>query len=110
MTEAASGGAKVLWVGQPPMASPTRTAQMANLDGIFEAQAKKNPAVTYVPSNTVLGTPLQHQYTAYLNVKGQQVQIRTTDGIHLAPAGDELLSQAVIAAMRTDLGIALPPG
>lgn len=109
MAEAASGGAKVLWVGQPPMATPGRSAAMVHLDGIYQAQAAQNPAVTYLSSTAVLGTP-QGQYTPYLTINGTQEQVRTTDGTHLAPAGSELLAQSVMTAMRNQLHIALPGG
>jgi hypothetical protein len=49
------------------------------------------------------------RFTAYLtSPSGAAINVRTTDGIHLTPGGAELLSQAVIASMRSALHIDLP--
>jgi hypothetical protein len=109
MEEATSGGAKVVWVGQPPMATPGRTAAMADIDGIYRSEAGKVPGVTYMASAPIVGTPTGG-YTAYRTVGGRQVQVRTTDGTHLAPAGARILAQAVMAELRGGLHIRLPAG
>ena len=106
MQEAASTGAKVVWVGMPPMQDPGRSAAMATLDGIYQTEAAKY-GVTYVSSTAVVGTP-QGGYTAYVQANGQEVNVRTPDGTHLAPGGAELLSQAVIATLRSQLHLAIP--
>jgi hypothetical protein len=108
MEEATSSGAKVIWVGQPHMQTPTLNAKMTHLDAIFQAEAAKNPGVTYFSSAAVLSNA-QGQFTSYLTVAGTQEQVRPPDGIHLAPTGADLLAQAVITAMRTRLHIAIPP-
>ena len=107
MQLAASTGAKVLWVGMPPMADGGRSAAMGHLDAIFSAEAAKFPGVvTYVDPNATLAPG--GQYTAYLSTGGQQTQVRTPDGTHIAPSGAELLSRAVMGVMRQQLGIQLP--
>jgi len=107
MTLARSAGARVIWVGLPPMQDPGRSAAMANIDNIDRLQAVKDH-VTFVSSWRLLGTP-QGQYTPYIVSGGQEINVRDPDGTHIAPAGAELLSQAVITAMRTDLLIPVPP-
>jgi uncharacterized protein len=107
--EANAAGAHVLWVGMPPMAAAPLNAQMQVLNGIVQAQvaARRNRA-TYVASSTVLADG-QGNFTAYLpNSSGAEVNIRTPDGIHLAPGGGERLSHAVIDSIRSKLHIALP--
>lgn len=107
MKIASSTGAKVIWVGMPPMADGGRTAAMAHLDSIYQSQAAMFPGVvTYVDPDQFIAPG--GQYTAYLTSNGQQVQVRTPDGIHIAGGGAELLSQAVIGVMRQQLGIVLP--
>jgi len=107
MQEATSTGAQVVWVGMPPMADSGRSQDMATLDSIYQAEAAKVPHVTYLSSWTVVGTP-QGQYTAYLDVNGQEVNVREPDGTHIAPGGAELISQDVMATIRNQLHIALP--
>jgi hypothetical protein len=107
MTEAASTGAQVLWVGMPPMQNPVLSAKMANIDSIVQQQAAKHPRVTYLSSWTILGTP-QGQFTPYLTTPGgESVNVREPDGTHIAPGGAEILSQAVIADFN-QLHIVLP--
>ena len=107
MTLASSTGAKVVWVGMPPMQSPGLSAAMANLDSIYQADAAKNPAVTYLSSLTILGTP-QGQFTPFITANGQEVNIREPDGTHISPGGGEVLSQAVMGTLRSQLHINLP--
>ncbi|HMD44567.1 MAG TPA: DUF459 domain-containing protein [Acidimicrobiales bacterium] len=107
MAEATSVGAKVIWVGMPPMQNPGLSAEMATLDGIFRFQASKVPGVTYLSSTTVLGSP-QGQYAPYLTVNGQSVNVREPDGTHIAPGGAELLAQSVLGVLRTRYRIVFP--
>ena len=107
--EANAAGAHVLWVGMPPMAAVPLNAQMQVLNGIVQGQvAARRSRATYVASSTVLADG-QGNFTAYLpNSSGAEVNIRTPDGIHLAPGGGERLSQAVIDSIRSKLHIDLP--
>ncbi len=107
--EANAAGAHVLWVGMPPMARPDLNSQMQVINSVVQAQIAADPGgATYVGSVTVLGDP-QGNYTAYLpDSSGAEVNIRTSDGTHLSPSGGERLSQAVMAAMRSQLHIDLP--
>jgi hypothetical protein len=108
MAEGTSDGARVVWVGMPPMADPGRSAAMAHLDDLDQQAASATANVTFLSSWTVLGTP-QGAYTPYVtNGAGQEIHVREPDGTHIAPGGAELLSQSVIAVMRSTLHIALP--
>ncbi len=107
MAEAASGGAKVLWVGMPPMQDPVLNQKMAHIDALDQAQAAANHDVTWISSWNILGGP-QGVYTPYLEVNGQEVNVRYPDGTHIAPGGSELLAQAVMAQMRDHLHAGLP--
>ena len=107
--EANQGGAHVLWVGMPPMANLLLNAELGQINGIVQGQVAARPGkAIYLSSVPVLGDA-HGNYTAFLtNSSGATINVRTTDGIHLAPGGAELLSQAVMAAMRTQLHIDLP--
>jgi len=100
IAEATSAGARVLWVGMPPMASPQLNAQMQHLDYLYSTQVSRHIGSTYLSSVPSLGGP-GGAYEAFKTVDGSSQEIRTDDGIHLQPSGAELLSQAVIREMDT---------
>ncbi len=107
MTEATSEGARVIWVGMPPMQDSGLSAAMAHINGIVQAAAARgHPGVDFVSSWTVLGTP-QGQFTPYLVVNGQEVNVREPDGTHIAPGGAEVLSTLVEDTMKSALHINL---
>jgi lysophospholipase L1-like esterase len=109
MQAATSSGARVLWVGMPPMADPTLDAKMSALDAIFQSQAAAHPGVTYLSSWPVLSAP-GGAYAQYLpDTSGAMVPVREPDGTHVSYAGAERLSQAVIAEMDRAWGLALKP-
>lgn len=106
--EANAAGARVVWVGMPPMARPDLNASMQVLDSVVKAQVESTPGATYLDSGSVVGDG-HGDYTAYLpDSSGAEVNIRTPDGIHLSPGGGERLSRAVVDTLRTKLGIDLP--
>jgi lysophospholipase L1-like esterase len=109
MEEATEAGARVVWVGLPPMASPGLDQAMEVIDRLDEQAAAANPAVLYVPSRAVLGGP-GGSYAAYLpGPSGALVEVRTPDGIHLTNAGAKLLARAVIRAMDHAWHLSLAP-
>jgi len=104
MAEATNQGARVIWVGMPPMQSPGLSAAMQRINGLVQEAAAANPNVVYVSSWTVLGTP-SGQFTPYLVENGQEVNVREPDGTHITPGGAQVLSLEVEAAMRDDLQV-----
>lgn len=108
--EANAGGAHVLWVGMPPMASPQLNAQMQDLNAVDEAQVAADPRLAaYLSSVKVLGNA-QGGFTTYLtDPSGAEMAVRDPDGVHLTPGGGARLAAAVIAAARADFHIRLGP-
>jgi lysophospholipase L1-like esterase len=106
---AQSGGATVIWIGMPPMQNPRLSSEMADIDAVDQHQATLTaPPVDFISSATLLGTP-QGAYAPFItNAAGQVVNVRTPDGIHLTPAGGEVLSQTVLNYLRGTLHIVLP--
>jgi hypothetical protein len=104
-----SGGATVLWIGMPPMQSPPLSSEMADIDVIDQREAAlRTPPIHFISSWTLLGTP-QGAYSPFItNAAGQVIDVRTPDGIHLTPAGGEVLSQTVLNYLRRSLHIDLP--
>jgi hypothetical protein len=109
MELAQSNGATVIWVGMPPMQNPALSAKMSDIDAVDQQQAAlRSPPVHFISSWTLLGTP-QGAYAPFItNAAGQVVNVRTPDGIHLTPAGGEILSQTVLNYLRGTLHFELP--
>ena len=109
MAAATSSGARVMWIGMPPMADPVLNAKMASLDQIYASEAASHPGVTYLSSWPVFSDP-QGSYAQYLpDSSGAEVDVREPDGTHVSPGGAERLSRASIAAIDQSWGIALRP-
>jgi lysophospholipase L1-like esterase len=104
ISEATSTGAHVLWVGMPPMAGSQLNAEMQHLDYLYQTQVSRHKGATYLSSVPSLGGR-GGSYTAFKN----GVEIRTDDGIHLQPAGAQLLSEAVISEMDLAYKLKLHP-
>lgn len=109
MTMATSNGARVLWIGMPPMADPVLNAKMQDLDQVYASEAASHPGVTYLSSWALFSDP-QGAYAQYLpDSTGAEVDVREPDGTHVSPGGAERLSQAAISAMDRSWGIDLQP-
>jgi hypothetical protein len=106
MAEATSRGAQVIWVGMPPMQDPTLSAAMQRIDGIVQQAAPRHRGVEFLSSWTVLGTPAG-QFTPYLVVAGQEVNVREPDGTHITPGGAQVLSGVVEQSIHVHLGVDL---
>ena len=112
LTEADDSATRVVWVGMPPMdAGPTYSAETQQIDQIYQTEVSKYPGSLYLSTDNVLGTD-GGQFLSTGVVDGSLQELRTPDGIHLTPAGAELVSEAVVDAIDTrwklDLAAALP--
>lgn len=108
--QANAAGARLLWVGLPPMADPVLNQKLMVLNSLVEAQvAQRKTLNSYLSSTPTLGDA-QGGYTAFLtDPGGGVVTVRTPDGIHVTPDGGRRLSVAVVAAIEADFGIQLNP-
>jgi hypothetical protein len=105
---ATAAGAHVLWVGMPPMAGSQLNSEMQDVNAVVQQQIATRTGATYLSSAPSLADA-NGNFTAYLpSASGAEVNVRTPDGIHLAPGGGERLSQAVLNSMRSTLKIDLP--
>jgi hypothetical protein len=108
LQECNQAGARVAWVGMPPMQDASLNAEIQLIDGIFWRQTLKFHGVMYVPSATVLAP--RGVFTFSLpNSTGEEVVIRTPDGVHLTSPGAELLSRYVINLINARWHLALQP-
>jgi len=111
LAEATGAGARVVWVGMPPMQDPDLNAAMALEDGIYQRQTENFPGTLYVSSAPVLGTASGLYRTTGVDAAGSAVALRTPDGVHLTPDGASVLAGVVIAAIdgRWHLFLDEPP-
>lgn len=106
--ECNSAGARVVWVGMPPMQDSALNNEMQQINGIFWNQTLKFHGTMYLPSGPVLAP--NGVFTFSLpNSAGEQVVIRTPDGVHLTSPGAELLSRYVINAINARWHLTLKP-
>jgi hypothetical protein len=100
MSEVATAGRLLVWVEVPPVARPRLQQTDQIVDGILRTQAVAHPGTVLVDPGPVVapgGT-----FTAYLSDgSGQPVQVRSSDGVHLTPAGAGRVLPLVLAAIRT---------
>jgi uncharacterized protein len=98
MSEAAAPGRVVVWVELPPVARPLLQATAQIVDPLIAAQARSHPGVVVV--NPARAVSRNGQFTMYLPGSGGPVQVRTSDGIHLTPAGANRVLPLILAAIR----------
>jgi lysophospholipase L1-like esterase len=100
MEEALAAHARVVWVGLPPMNGTNVSSAFAKqVNRIFQSAASAFAGVTYVPSWNLLSNS-KGGFTLYKTINGSVVQIRYPDGVHLAPAGYDLLAQSLVKPMQ----------
>jgi hypothetical protein len=101
MEEAASAGARLLWVGMPPMESPSFSSDMAALNAVYRAEAiAHRPDASYLASWRVLGGPQGQYRGALIGPAGAEVALRAPDGVHITRAGGDLLAKDVLARLQ----------
>jgi len=110
MEECAAAGAHVIWVGLPPMGGGNITnVFVKQVNAIYAAQARLHEGVTFVSSWNLFAGP-KGQFEVYKKINGSEVPVRSTDGIHLDPAGWDLLAQFLVKPMQAAWGINLHVG
>ena len=111
IAEANTAGARVLWVGMPPMQDPGLDAALKHLNALVEVQVNHSKGgARYLSSVPTLGDR-QGNYAAFLpDASGAEVMVRTPDGIHLAPGGGARLAAGVADAIHSEFHVQLAPG
>lgn len=100
MQEAVDAGAHLLWVGLPPLAGTAVNSAFAkHVNAMAQQEAASIPGVTYVSSWATLGGP-GGSFVQYKRIDGNILQIRYSDGVHLAPSGYDLLASALLGPMQ----------
>jgi uncharacterized protein len=94
-------GARMIWVGLPPMAKEPLASGVRFLDGVFQYAASTRPGVTYVDTWSQFANA-KGGYAAYLpDASGHEELVRRPDGVHLTAEGFDRLAHAVLQQMST---------
>ena len=90
----------VVWVAQPPMREPGYAARLATVNRVHAAEAAQRPWVTLIDTAAVLGGEDGGYTPSRPDATGAPVEVRRGDGIHLTPAGADLLAVHVLDEIR----------
>ncbi len=102
------GCPEVVWVGHPIVRDPVYAEDMAFLNQLFEAEAIACGA-RWFPS-WPLFVDKDGQYSAHGKaLDGQTARLRADDGVHLTPAGYDILANALLPEVRYGLAGPLTP-
>jgi uncharacterized protein len=97
---ATDAGARMVWIGLPPMRDINRDHQAHRLDDIYRAVAKTSPGVAYVNSLDLFARP-GGGYAAYLpDADGDERLVREGDGEHFTTLGYDWVADAVLRALE----------
>jgi hypothetical protein len=100
MEESIAAGARVVWVGLPPMGGGNITNKFVKqVNQIYETQARRYPDITYVASWSMFATA-NGKFEVYKKINGSEVAVRSTDGVHLDPPGWDLLADSLVSPME----------
>jgi uncharacterized protein len=96
------GFTKVYWVGQPIVRSDEFSRVLADMNGIYAAEAAKRPQLTYIPTWDLFADK-DGRYADYLrDAEGRLVLMRQEDGIHLSLEGGDRLSVHILDIVEHD--------
>jgi hypothetical protein len=105
VSESVASGARVLWIGEPAMQKPFLSAGMALVDGIAQQVIAHYPGeAAYLSSDAVLAPGGSFAFDVN-GPTGQVQRVRTPDGVHLMPAGADLLAAAAAQALANAWGM-----
>lgn len=85
---------KVMWFTPPNMRKPSLNEQMIHLNEIMQSELKKHNILTIDTRPLVGGS--NNSYNDYLVKDGQNIKMRSSDGIHFTTAGQKLLADVLI--------------
>ena len=91
----------VIWVGHPIVRDEVYAEDMKLLDQIYEQQSVEAGA-EWFPTWPIFADPAG-RYDAYgKGIDGQTARLRADDGVHLTPAGYDVLAKALIPKLTPE--------
>jgi hypothetical protein len=94
MKQVASGGARVLWLGLPPMREESFDRRVQHLNSIFKREAQAQPNVDFLELSMLFSGP-DGGFATFVSDGKHLVRVRMEDGVHYAPAGAQSISRWV---------------
>jgi hypothetical protein len=95
LTMLEAGGAKVVWIGLPPMKSASFDEKIALVNRIQYAVVKASPGAVWFSTAGLIGDG-DGKFRDFGKVGGQTARLRQPDGIHLSDDGAELVVAKVL--------------
>lgn len=94
-----AGGARVVWIGLPPMRSESYDEKMALINQVAYSVVRTVPGAEWWNAGALVGDGGGHFREFGENSKGGMVKLRQGDGIHLSDDGAALLSRVLVRWM-----------
>jgi lysophospholipase L1-like esterase len=89
-------GARVVWIGLPPMRIPAYNEKMATINRIAYTVVSQSPQAAWWNPVSYVGDD-QGNFREFLTLKnGQTMRLRSADGIHLSDEGAGLLTAVLM--------------
>jgi hypothetical protein len=94
-----SGQRSVIWIGAPTMRDSSRDKAVVQLNQVMQEEAaKRAPHVTYFDAYKLFSDE-DGEYSDRLDTPDGNVRVRIGDGVHLTPAGAQLLATPIAALL-----------
>lgn len=90
------GGARVVWVGLPPMRVPVYDQKAAAINRIAYTVVSQSPQAVWMNLTPYVGDGAGRFQEFVTLADGRTTRIRSTDGIHLSDEGADLISTALL--------------
>jgi hypothetical protein len=85
----------VYWIGAPVMSDAAFSERVKGVNSVYQEIAAEHPEVTYVDAFTLFSGPDGKFASTLPDDDGEFVRVRAQDGIHLTPAGGDVLAKIV---------------
>jgi hypothetical protein len=99
-----SGGARVLWLGLPPMREAAFSDRARFLNRIFAYTARQFPQVDYFDLGMLVSGSTGEYATFVRNRDGRFIRMRMDDGVHYSPSGAKVVARWVMDWVRERRG------
>jgi lysophospholipase L1-like esterase len=91
-----AGGARVVWVGLPPMRVPVYDQKIAAINRIAYTVVSQSPRAVWWNPASFVGDDAGKYREFVTSANGRTMRIRSTDGIHLSDEGADLLTTVLM--------------
>ena len=88
----------VMWISPPNMKKPELNRQMVYLNQVVASEVQKNKAFS-IDSRQIMGNT-NNAYSDYLVKDGQQIKMRSADGIHFSGEGQKMIADVVLQYLK----------